>query len=180
CRGPMKFETMHNFIISKVITYVDRYDKMEFPRVSTIYRALLDLAVQPENIVKAATDTVDQIRPLVFIKPRFVQKAAAKIAAAAMKHTESNFTFTYLGKIDFPDQIMSRLKSFDFRSWTDFGECNIAAVDFGGQLILNICENYQDKEIIPDFINICSSEGLYFEKVDEFIFEQANLRMEAL
>ena len=104
----------------------------------------------------------------------------AKVVAGTMKHSDSNFTFTYIGKIDFPDEIMSRIRSFEVRSWTDFGECNIAALDFGGELILNICENYQDKQIVPEFIDICSSAGLHFEVVDEFIFEQANLRMEAL
>ena len=72
---------------------------------------------------------------------------------------------------------MFGLADFNFRSWTDFGECNVAAVDFCGTLILNICENYQDKNIIPDLIDICSSVGIHFETVDELSFEQANLRL---
>ena len=177
CRGPMRFQTMHNCIISKNITYIDRYDTMDFALVSTIYRALLDLAVQQENIVKAATETVDMIKPIVAIKPRLMQKALAKVVAGVMKHSESNFTFTYLGKMDLPEEVMSGLADFNFRSWTDFGECNVAAVDFGGTLILNICENYQDKQIIPDLIDICSTVGIHFETVDELTFEQANLRL---
>ena len=101
----------------------------------------------------------------------------AKVAAGVMKHSESNFTFTYLGRVDLPDEVMSGLDDFYFRSWTDFGECNVAAVDFGGTLILNICENYQDKQIIPDFIDICREVGINFETVDELTFEQANLRL---
>ena len=177
CRGPMRFQTMHNCIISKTITYIDRYDTMDFALVSTIYRALLDLAVQQENIVKAATETVDMIRPIVAVKPRLLQKALANVVAGVMKHSDSNFTFTYLGRMDLPDEVMSGLADFNFRSWTDFGECNVAAVDFGGTLILNICENYQDKQIIPDLIDICSTVGIHFEKVDELTFEQANLRL---
>ena len=177
CRVPMHFQTMHNCIISKNITYIDRYDTMDFPLVSTIYRALLDLAVQQENIVKAATETVDMIRPLVSVKPRLLQKVLGKIVAGVMKHSESNLTFTYLGRMDLPDEVTSGLADFNFRSWTDFGECNVAAVDFGGTLILNICENYQDKNIIPDFIDICSTVGIHFETVDTLIFEQANLRL---
>ena len=177
CRGPMCFQTMHNCIISKNITYIDRYDTMDFALVSTIYRTLLDLAVQQENIVKAATETVDLIRPIVSVKPRFLQKALAKVVAGVMKHSESNFTFTYLGRVDLPDEVMSELADFNFRSWTDFGECNVAAVDFGGTLILNICENYQDKQIISDLIDICRTVGIHFEKVNELTFEQANLRL---
>ena len=177
CRGPMRFQTMHNCIVSKNITYIDRYDSMAFALVSTIYRALLDLAVQQENIVKAATETVDMIKPIVAVKPRFMQKALAKVVAGVMKHSESNFTFTYLGRVDLPEEVMAGLDDFYFRSWTDFGECNVAAVDFGGTLILNICENYQDKQIIPDLIDICRTVGINFETVDELTYEQANLRL---
>ena len=177
CRGPMRFQTMHNCIISKNITYIDRYDTMDFALVSTIYRALLDLAVQPENIVKVATETVDMIRPLVSVKPRLLQKAVGKVVSDMMKHSDSNFTFTYLGRMDLPDEVMSGLDDFYFRSWTDFGECNVAAVDFGGTLILNICENYEDKQIIPDFIDICKNVGIHFETADELTYEQANLRL---
>ena len=177
CRDPMGFQTMHNCIISKNITYIDRYDTMDFALVSTIYRAFLDLAVQQENIVKVATETVDMIRPIVSVKPRFLQKALAKVVAGVMKHSESNFTFTYLGRMDLPDEVMSGLADFNFRSWTDFGECNVAAIDFGGTLILNICENYQDKHIIPDLIDICNTVGIQFETVDVLTFEQANLRL---
>ena len=177
CRGPMGFQTMHNCIISKNITYTDRYDTMDFALVSTVYRAILDLAVQPENIVKTATETVDMMKHLVSVKPGFPQRILAKVTAAVMKHTDSNFVFTYLGRIDLPEEVMSGLSDFHFRSWTDFGECNVAAIDFGGTLILNICENYQDKHIIPDLIDICSTVGIHFETVDVLAFEQANLRL---
>ena len=86
CRAPMVFQTMHNCIISKNITYIDRYDTMDFSLVSTIYRSLLDLAVQPENIVKTATEFIDTVGPLVSIKPRFLQKAMAKVVFGVMKH----------------------------------------------------------------------------------------------
>lgn len=177
CRAPMGFQTMHNCIISKNITYVDRYDTMDFARVSTIYRSLLDLAVQKENIVKAATEFIDTVGPLVSIKPRFLQKALAKVVFGVMKHTECNFVFTYLGKIDLPDEVMAGLDDFNFRSWPDFSECNVAAIDFNGTLILNICENFRDKQIIPDLIDICSAVGIHFETVDVLSFEQANLRL---
>ena len=177
CRGPMGFQTMHNCIISKNITYIDRYDTMDFPLVSTIYRSLLDLIVQKENIVKAATEFIDTVGPLVSIRPRFLQKALAKVVFGVMKHSECNFVFTYLGRIDLPDEVMSELDDFNFRCWPDFSECNVAAIDFGGTLILNICENYRDKHIIPDLIDICSRVGIHFETVDERTFEQANLRM---
>ena len=55
---------------------------------------------------------------------------------------------------------MKGISDFSFRSWTDFGECNLAAVDFGGTLVLTICENFYNKDIIKDFIDICDEKGI--------------------
>lgn len=180
CRTPMKFETMHNCILLKNITYIDRFDHMEFSLVSTIYRAILDLAVQPENIVREATKTVDEIGALAATRPRFVQKLKAKLTYAKQKHTDSNFTFSYLGRLELPDEVMEQVLDVHVRSWTDFGECNIVAIDFGGTLTLNICENYRDKRIIPDFIEASRALGIHFEHVETLMYEQANLRMKWL
>ena len=180
CRRPMKYKTMHNSVLSKKITYVDKYDEMEFSVVSTVYRSLIDLAVQPENIVKEATVMVDTIKPLVSVKPKFLRKALSSIVVKSMKHTDCNFVLTYFGKTDFGDEVMKGISDFTFRSWTDFGECNLAAVDFDGTLVLNICENFCNKEIIKDFIDICSEKGIHFEIEREYEYEQANLRMKML
>ena len=176
----MNFKTMHNCVLSKKITYVDKYDEMDFPSVSTIYRALIDLAVQPENIVREATNMVNSLNLLVALKPQFLQKPFAHILTKSMKHTDCNFVLTYLGKMDLCEEVMKGICDFSFRSWTDFGECNLAAVDFGGTLVLSICENFYNKEIIKDFIDICNEHGIHFEIEREYEYEQANLRMEKL
>ena len=180
CRKPMSFKTMHNCVLSKKITYIDKYDSLEFPLVSTIYRSLIDLAVQPENIVRESTQMVDTIKALAAIRPRFLQKAVVNVVAKSMKHTDSNFVLTYLGKIDLSEEVMKGICDFTFRSWTDFGECNLAAVDFGGTLVLNICENFYNKNVIKDFIELCNDVGIHFEIAREYEYEQANLRMKKL
>jgi hypothetical protein len=176
----MKFKTMHNCVLTKKITYIDKYDEIDFSLVSTIYRALIDLAVQPENIVCEATKMVNSIKLVVSTKPRFLQKLLANIVAKSMKHTDSNFVLTYLGKMDLGEEVMKGINDFSFRSWTDFGECNLAAIDFGGTLILNICENFYNKQIIKDFIEICNEVGIHFEISSEYEYEQANLRMKKI
>lgn len=180
CRGVMKKTTMQNFIVAKNITYVDKYDKLDFALVSTIYRAFLDLAVQPENIIKEATDKVKLLRILTGVRPAFLQRLVAGAVAKLMKHSESNFTFTYLGKLQLPEKVMNEIQDFYFRSWHDFGECNIAAVDVNGMLTLNICENYVNKQIIPSFIEISRDLGIDFVESQCFEFTQANLRIKGL
>ena len=100
--------------------------------------------------------------------------------AKSMKDTEGNFVFTYLGEVDLGEDVMQGIRDFSFRSWTDFGECNLAAADFGGTLVLNICENFYNKEIVKDFIEICNEKGIHFEMEGEYAYEQANLRMKKL
>lgn len=176
CRVPMKKESMHNCIISKCITYVDRFDDMPFATVSTIYRTFLDLATQRENIIKEATRSVDEIRPLVKMPTEFLQHCVALLVAKVIKHTNSNFTFTYLGKINLNESVEAHVEDMQFRSWTDIGECNIAALDFKGNLIMNICENYEDKGVISTFRELCRKEELFIEEIDCFEYEQANYR----
>ena len=178
-RVPMRFQTMHNCILSKVITYVDNFDSMEFSLVCTIYRAILELAAQKENITVEATENVDLINLLMGIKPRILRKGVLRLVAKVMKHSDSNFTFTYLGKLNLEKNVADGIEDFNFRSWTDFGECNIAAVDFNGTLILNICENYKDKNIIPTFIRLCKEHGIHIEEAECLEYEQANYRMDA-
>ena len=43
---------------------------------------------------------------------------------------------------------------FNLSKKVDFGECNLAAVYFGGTLVLNICENFYNKELIKYFIDV--------------------------
>ena len=180
CRAPTKFKTMHNCVVSKKLTYINKYDQLDFSLVSTVYRSLIDVAVQPENIIRESTNMVNTLKPLVSIKPRFLQKALINIVAKGMKHTDSNFVFTYLGRMDLSEEVMKGINDFYFRSWTDFGECNLSAIDLGGTLILNICENFYNKEIIKDFIAICNEKGIHFEIAKEYQYEQANLRMKKL
>ena len=123
---------------------------------------------------------VNTINLLVSLKPKFLQKPFANILTKSMKHTDCNFVFTYLGKMDLGEEVMKGISDFSFRSWTDFGECNLAAIDFGGTLVLNVCENFYNKAIVKDFMDICHEKGIHFEIESEYEYEQANLRMEKL
>lgn len=177
CRNRMGLNTMHNFIVSKNIAYIDEYDDMDLGHVIKEYRSIIDLAATRENIIKEATDKINTIKILTSIKPRFLQKRICKVVAKVLKHADSNFTFTYLGKMNLSQNVIDGIADVNFRSWTDFGECNIAAVDFNGTLIMNICENYRNKNIISTFIDMCKEEGMEISEVDDFEFEQANLRI---
>ena len=89
---------------------------------------------------------------------------------------KSSFLFIQ-AEVGVPRSEFAELADFNFRCWPDFSECNVAAIDFGGTLVLNICENFKDKQIIPDLIDLCGAVGIHLEAVDRLVFEQANLRL---
>ena len=177
CRTPMKMDTMHNFINTKVITYQDKFDEFDLQKISTIYRGILDLYVQPENIISSCTEMKKSTDFLYNMRPRFFQKFLMKIVGKIVKRTMDNIGFTYLGRVPFSEKVKSHLIDFNFRSWPDIGDCVIAAIDLNGTLIIDICENYYDKGIIDSFINICKDYDIDIKVCEENIFEQANVRL---
>jgi len=177
CRAPMKMDTMHNFINTKVITYQDKFDEFDLQKISTMYRGMLDLYVQPENIISSCTEMRKSTDFLYDMRPRFIQKFLMKIVGKIVKRTMDNIGFTYLGQVPFSEKVKSHLVDFNFRSWPDIGDCVIAAVDLNGTLVIDICENYYDKGIINSFINICKDNDINIKVCEENIFEQANVRL---
>ena len=177
CRKPMQMDTMHNFVYNKVITYQDKFDSYDLSELGTIYREILDLFVQPENIIWACTDMKDSTDFLYTLRPLKLQRILMKIVAKIIKRTMNNIGFSYLGRVPFSEKVKSHLKDFDFRSWTDIGDCVISAADLNGTLILDICENYADKGVIDSFVSICKNFEINLEETETTIFEQANLRL---
>jgi len=177
CRGPMQMDTMHNFMNMKLITYQDKYDDFDLAKLSTIYRGLLDLYSQPENIIWSCTQQKDSTDFLYRIRPRALQKAIMKPVAKVLKKTMNNTAFTYLGRVPFSEEVKSHLKDFNFRSWPDIGDCVMAGADLNGTLILDVCENYADKGVVASFVEICRSFGMDMEETQVTVFEQANVRL---
>ena len=159
-RTPTRTETIHNFILTRQLSYVDRYDDMEFALVSTIYRSLLDVTVQPENAASHAAELVHGIQALLGIRPAAIRKLLFRQIATLLKKTQCNFAFTYLGRVPVSEETAGHLLDFQFRSWADFGQANLAVIDLNGTMHINICEEYKDQRVIDAFAENCRSVGI--------------------
>lgn len=175
CRKPSGIDTSHNFVLVKTITYTDRLDNYDLSTVSTIYRAMIDLFVDKDNIINGCTDMIDETDFLYHIKPLWLQRIIMKLVAKIVKNTMQNIGFTYLGKVPFSQELCNKIEKFGFRSWPDFGHCCVAAIDFNGTLFLDFCENFVDKELINEFIKLCADCGLKVNLEKEEMFEQASM-----
>lgn len=167
-RVPLEHKTMHNCIFSKEITYIDKFDNMDFELVSTIYRTMLNLAVEKENVIKEATNSVNLIGLLTKRKHESIIKNMGKLFSLLLKNNSGDVTFTYLGKIDYGETVNKHMKDYIFMSWTDFGYCNIAVTDLNGEFTLSVNEAYRNNQIISEFINVANEFSLQINEVDSF------------
>lgn len=171
-RDRLGIKTMHNAAIGKVLTYTDAMDKFDFDTVSTCYRAMIDLAVQKENLIYNLTDTANSVDLLLALRKIKLNKFVASI----IKNSMNNVVFTYIKRFQFDEDIKKHIKSLNARSWPDIGNLVIAMIDFNGTFVLNITENYKNTNIVPDFIKELEKLNIKYEYDKPFIFEQANAR----
>lgn len=171
-RDKLKIKTMHNAAIGKVLTYTDAMDKHDFDMIATCYRSMLDLAVQEENIVYNLTDTASSIDLLMGLRKLKLNKPIASI----IKNSMNNVVFTYISRLHFDEVVKSHIKKIDARSWPDIGNLVIAMIDFDGTFVLDITENYKNKNIVLDFLKELEEHNIRYEYEEPFIFEQANAR----
>jgi len=171
-RKPLKYETMHNCVEYKRITYQDKHNSMSFADICHEYKKKLDHARIPENVVRMITERVNEFELAHVVKFKSLRHGVMKIAGEIMKDTDCNCVMTYLGKTDFPEEVNEMIEDFQFRVWHDFGECILAAVDFNGTFRMNLCENYMEKGIVENFITLCAEAGIHINCLSTMEYEQ--------
>jgi len=159
-RRSLNYETMHNCVEYKRITYKDEYDNLSFRSIAKEYKAILDNARLQPNVVRIITDRVKEFELCHIFKNKFITKSLFKIVGFLLKDKDCNFVVTYPGKIKLPRKVINKIENIDFKVWHDFGECIIACVDYNGKFNLNISENYMDKGVVEDFINLSKKVGI--------------------
>lgn len=173
-RVPSGHKTMHNCITQKAITYIDRFDSMDFELVATIYRAILNLACEKENIAANAAENVKMIGLLVKHRSKTLISLIGKICAKVMKNTDSDAVFSYLGKIDYGEVVNQHIRDYIFCSWPDFGYCSIGATDFEGVFTMYVNEAYEDKRVVPEFLKAAKALGLEIRETDSYQYYRAD------
>jgi len=173
-RRPLNYETMHNCVEYKRMTYIDEYEDMSFTSIAQEYKHLLDNARLLPNVVKIITDRVKLFKAYHLFPSKRYLKSCAKLVATFAKNTDCNFVMTYPGKIKLPKRVADKIENIDFKVWHDFGECILACVDYKGQFNLNISENFVDKGVVDEFIKLSNEVGIHWQIKHVGEFEQAH------
>lgn len=166
-RSILKYDSSHNSVSEAYFTYIDKFDDIDISKLSTIYRAMLDLQVQPESISEYIFKQKKMYLSILKLVNSFTIKIISKIAGWVGKQTQCNFVLTYLGKMNFNPIIYQNIEKIYWRSWHQFQDCNIAAVDFNNKLYIAITENYsKGNEIVNNFINRCKNIGIDIKEIE--------------
>lgn len=173
-RRPLNYETMHNCVEYKRITYQDKHESMSFREVAREYKRILDNGRLVPNIVRAITERVTTFKLYHILPNKKFLKFCVKMVGLILKDLDCNFVVTYPGKIDLPKEVMQKIDNIDFKVWHDFGECIIACVDYNGRFNVNISENFAEKGIVEDFMRLSDNVGVHFKLQKTGIFEQAH------
>lgn len=173
-RRSLKYETMHNCVDLKRVTYVDEYDNMSFTAVAQRYKAILDNARKKPNMIRSVTERISLFKAYHIFTSRKWLHLAATIIGGIFKNIDCNIGLTYPGKVEFPPEVMENIECFDFKLWHDFGHCVLSPVDFNGKFILHICENFVEKGVVEDFIELSRKLGIHWTETECSVFEQTH------
>lgn len=167
-RNILGFNTTHNGFVEAYITYIDKFDDIEIGKLSTIYRAILDLQVQPESIMHNFSKQIKTYKPILFHKNKYFLKVVGAIGGYISKNNQCNFVISYLGKSYFDESVNNGIDAYYWHSWHQFQDSNIAMVDFNGSLYMTITEDYiHGDEIVDEFIKECNSVGINLKEIEK-------------
>lgn len=173
-RETEEIHSYRNCLITNHITYIDRYDNLDLNHIHTIYNTFFNIAFKEDAIKLACTQTYHRLQALNNIKPRCLIKPIIN----AIKHRDSNYTFTNLGTIPFSKEVLEHIESVHINTDPTYGECAINVYELDDNLYLNISENYLDKEIINTFIETCSGYNINLEEIDNYYFKERTVVLE--
>lgn len=162
-RKPFNYETMHNCVNMLRYTYLDEYDDMNIATVANIYKKKLDNNRLLPNVVKAVSDRVGICKAYHMIPIRKFWHFAVNVYGLIGRNSDCNFVFTYIGKVNLPEEVMEKIENIDFRLVPDVGQCCISAVDFNGRFNLRVHTDLFDYGVQQSFIEISKSIGLHWE-----------------
>lgn len=150
CRPIVGSNTLRNFIHLAVIDYIsEKMDKMPAERVSTIFRSILDVKINKENLVSAITEhyegstRFEQVpleQRIAFIK----QSVAAKMSSA--------FIFSYTGRVYLPKELEALVENFEISVESSISPLLVEAIGYQNKLTLIITNRLKDTSYINELV----------------------------
>ena len=174
CRKP-GLDSMHNFTVSKILAYSNIFSKTDVKRLMEVYEKMLSSA--KDGVKDEAERTINAVKPLVNLRPRFLADFASLVVSKAVKRERSNFAFLNLGKIELTERVGRGIERIKICAIPDSADTGISVLEHSDKLIMTITENYVDEKIISDFVSISKMLGINFKIEKSEAFTQSRLKL---
>ena len=151
-------DTMHNFVLQKLIVYGRQEDGESLRAIGGRYRQELNDFKKEDHLIELSTKMIRTTEWLYRKLPRCVSRRLAKVIAYVVKSTRSNFVMTYWGT--FPLAGESRITDLSVFSRPDMGGSTFSMIEINEAFHITISETFHDKRILPAFIRLVQNEGV--------------------
>lgn len=174
-RKVMGVETGRNFIGYKHITYDKSFEKYDLETLGTIYRSIIDLFLQKENIIDFCNRFNKETSFITYLKPRCLSRFLWKIVSPIAK-SDTNLYITYIGKLAFCDELTKKISDVEFVVYPDTGYLTLALLDFNGTINMSLTNKYKTDKIEKNFIKLLNDNNIDFKASDTIDYVQASYR----
>lgn len=167
--------SMHNFTVSKILSYSGILGKTDARRVMEVYEKMLTSA--KDSIKEEAKRTVSAVKPLVNLRPRILADLASLVVSKAVKSERSDISFINLGKIELAGKAKKEILTLELCEISESADTGISVLELDGEAIITITENYVDKMVVSDFVGVAKMLGINFEVKPGVDFSQSRLKL---
>ncbi len=168
-------DSMHNFTVSKIMTYSGVLGRTDVGRVMEIYEKMLISA--KDSLKDEAERTIKAVKPLVSLRPRILADLASLVVSKAVKQEKSDFSFVNLGELKLSKRVKNGVKDIRICAIPDSADTGISVLTLSDELVVTITENYIDDKIIFDFVGISKMLGISFREEKTEAFTQSRLKL---
>ncbi len=143
-------KTLRNFISLATIDYIcEKMDSMPLERVSTIFRSILDVKINRENIVSSLTSRYEgssRLQQLPLAQREQVLKSNMS------KMVTSALSFSYTGKITLPPQLEAMVKNIEVSVDSPLSPIMIEVIGYQNKLTLVFTNRLKDTSYLDKFL----------------------------
>ena len=145
-------KTLRNFINLAPIEYVsEKMDKLPLEMVSTIFRSILDVKLNKENVISSITTRYENSKKLDVIP---LEQKEYLVKQGVQSMSDSSFVFSYTGKINLPKEVENLVENIEIHARVSISPIMIEAIGYQNKLTLIIANELKDTSYLDKFINI--------------------------
>ncbi len=142
CRPVVQSHTLRNCIELAGIDYIsEKMDDMSIASVATIFRSILDVKMNPDNLVATMTKHYEGLSSLWELS---LDARIDLLGQSVSSRMDSAFIFSYTGRIQLPPELEELVSNFEVAVETSISPFLVEAIGYQNKLTLVVTNRLKD------------------------------------